>query len=133
MNSWITFLGAWANEGSPPFATHLFTWSQNGDQLVGRWVISPSGPDAASRARQAGVPDRIEMPVDDVEVEDGRILFGTHGAPGMAEFRLIDKNRAVVGTAVDRLPAEYAARMTPRSIEGHRVYLTRHAPPEIVE
>jgi len=82
VNAWTPFLGTWANEGTPPFSTHLFTWSQDGDRLVGRWFISGSGPDAAAKAREAGVPDQIDMPVDDVEVEDGRILFGVRGAPG---------------------------------------------------
>lgn len=51
--------------------------------FLGAWVISASGPDAATRAREAGVPDQFELPVDDIEVEDGPRAGGDRGVtPG---------------------------------------------------
>ena len=65
------------------------------------------------------------MQIGDPWLEDGLLLFRVNGGPYITEFRLVGSNEAVIGAAVGKLPPEFAGPEHQRSMEGHRVHLTR--------
>ena len=67
------------------------------------------------------------MQISDAWLEDGLLLFRVNGVPFVSEFRLVGEGVAVVGAAVDKLPTRLAESEHKRSIEGHRVRLTRQS------
>ena len=58
-------------------------------------------------------------------VEEGRALFTINGGPYITEFRLLPDGEAAVGAARDKIPPGIFRPEFERSIEGHRVRLTR--------
>lgn len=119
------FVGTWRAEKGAPFSNHTFTWENTASGLRGRWIIEAADSPAMRAAAAAGRPTRFEMQVGDPWLEDGLLLFRINGGPYITEFRLVRSNEAVVGAAVDKLPPEFAGPEHQRSIEGHRVLLTR--------
>ena len=85
--------------------------------FVGTWRAEA----AASR------PTRFEMQIGDPWLEDGLLLFHVNGSPYITEFSLVGSSEAVVGAAVGKLPPELAGPDHQRSIEAHRVQLTRQS------
>jgi len=67
------------------------------------------------------------MQVSDPWLEDGLLLFHVNRGPYITEFRLVGSNEAVVGAAVGKVPPEFAGPDHQRSIEEHRVRLTRQS------
>jgi hypothetical protein len=119
------FIGTWCASQGPPYSDHTFTWEASTDGLQGRWIIeAPDSPAAREAARQ-GRPTRIEIPIGSPWLESGVLLFRLHEGPYISEFRLTGPDEAVVGAAVDKLPAEFVGPEFQRSIEGHRVRLIR--------
>jgi hypothetical protein len=122
----IHFVGTWTADAGSPFSIHTFTWESEGARLRGRWrVEAPDSP--ATRAAAAGRPLRIEMQISDAWLEDDLLLFRVSGVPFVSEFRLVGEGVAVVGAAVHKLPAQFAESVHGRSIDGHRVRLTRQS------
>jgi hypothetical protein len=121
------FVGTWTAENGSPFSTHTFTWESEDARLRGRWRVEAPDSPAASAAAAAGKPLRIEMQISDAWLEDGLLLFRVNGVPFVSEFRLVGEGVAVVGAAVHKLPARLAESDHKRSIEGHRVILTRQS------
>jgi hypothetical protein len=119
------FVGTWRAEKGVPYSTHTFTWENTGTGLRGRWIIEAADSPGARAAAAAGKPTRVEMQVGDPWLEDGLLLFHLHGSPYVTEFRLVGSNEAVVGAAMSKLPPEFAGPDHQRSVEGHRVHLTR--------
>jgi len=68
---------------------------------------------------------RLQVQVGVPTIEEGRALFSMNGGPFATEFRLIGGSEAIVGAAVDKLPPELSGPEHQRSIEGHRVRMTR--------
>jgi len=119
------FVGTWRASPGAPFSDHTFTWQTSADGLQGRWIVeAPDSPRAREAASQ-GRPTRFEVPVGSPWLESGVLFFRTHNGPFISEFRLAGPDEAVVGAAVDKLPADFAGPEFQRSIEGHRVRLTR--------
>ena len=127
MGEMSDFVGTWRAEKGAPLSIHTFTWEDTGTGLRGRWVIEAADSPAVRAAAAAGRPTRFEMQVGDPWLEDGLLLFHLNGGPYITEFRLVGFNEAVVGAAMDKLPPEFAGPEHRRSIEGHRVQLTRRA------
>jgi hypothetical protein len=127
MGELIDFVGTWRAEKGAPFSTHTFTWENTRTGLRGRWIIEAGDSPAARAAAAAGRPTRFEMQVDDPWLEDGLLLFHVNGAAYITEFRLVGSNEALVGAAVGKLPPEFAGPDHQRSIEAHRVQLTRQS------
>ena len=121
------FVGTWRAEKGAPFSTHTFTWEDTGTGLRGRWIIEAPDSPATRAAAAAGRPTRFEMQVSDPWLEGGLLLFQVNRGPYITEFRLVDSNEAVVGAAVGQGPPEFAGADHQRSIEGHRVHLTRQS------
>jgi hypothetical protein len=65
------------------------------------------------------------MQIGEPQLDEGRLLFHINGGPHWSEFRLVGADEAIVGAAIDKLPPEYAGPEHRRSIEGHRVRLSR--------
>lgn len=65
------------------------------------------------------------MQVGTPTFEERRALFAVNGGPYITEFRLLSDDEAAVGAAPDRIPPEFSGPEYQRSIEGHRVRLTR--------
>ena len=126
------FVGTWRAEKGAPYSTHTFTWENTGAGLRGRWIIEAAASPAARAAAVAGKPTRVEMQVGDAWLEDGVLFFYLNGGPCITEFRLVDSDEAVVGAAVGKLPPAYSGPDYQRSIEGHRVRLTRQRGPTTV-
>ena len=119
------FIGTWRAEEGAPYSSHTFTWESAGIGLQGRWIIEAADSPAARAAVSAGQPTRLEMRVGKPWLEDGLLLFHVNDGPFVTEFRLVTEDEAVVGAAVHKLPPEFAGPEHRRSIEGHRVRLTR--------
>ena len=118
------FAGTWTACKGAPFSKHRFTWQLEGDHLEGRWVIEAGDSRAARAAAAAGQPTRSECPIRECRLDGSRVLFQQSSGPFVSEFRLVSDHEAVVGAAVDQLPPEFVQKFG-RSIEGHRVMLTR--------
>ncbi len=118
------FAGTWTACKGAPFSNHRFTWQLEGDHLEGRWVIEAADSRAARAAAAAGQPTRSECPIRECRLDGSRVLFQQSSGPFVSEFRLVSDHEAVVGAAVDQLPPEFVQKYG-RSIEGHRVMLTR--------
>jgi hypothetical protein len=88
-------------------------------------VIEAADSEAARAAAAAGSSTRMEVQVGEPWLEDGLLLFHVNGGPYMTEFRLVGPDLAVVGAAINKLPPEFMGPDYQRSIEGHRVRLTR--------
>ncbi len=125
MNQLRDFIGTWRISRGAPFSDHTFTWHPSADGLQGRWIIEAPDSPAAREAAAQGRPTRIEIQVGSPWLESGVLFFKLHDGPYVSEFRLTGPDEAVVGAAVDKLPAEFAGPEYRRSIEGHRVRLTR--------
>ena len=125
MADFSDFIGTWRAEEGAPYSSHTFTWETAGTGLLGRWIIEAADSPAARAAAAAGRPARFEMPVGKPWLEDDLLLFRLHDGPFVTEFRLVGRNEAVVGAAVHKLPSEFSGPEHLRSIEGHRVRLTR--------
>jgi hypothetical protein len=123
----IDFVGTWRAEGGSPFSTHTFTWESEDARLHGLWLVEAPDSPAARAAAAAGKPLRIEMQISDAWLEDGLLLFRVNGVPFVSEFRLVGEGVAVVGAAVHTLSGQFAYADHKRSIEGHRVRLTRQS------
>ena len=119
------FVGTWRAEKGAPYSTHTFTWEPSGASLRGRWVIEAPDSEAARAAAAAGCPMRLEMVVGEPWLEGGLLLFHVNSGPYITEFRLVAPDEAVVGAAVNKLPPELRGPDHQRSIDGHRVRLTR--------
>ena len=65
------------------------------------------------------------MQVGEPWLEEGLLRFHLNGGPYITEFRRVGPDEAVVGAAVNKLPLEFTGPDCQRSIEGHRVRLTR--------
>jgi hypothetical protein len=127
MSQLSDFVGTWTSSRGEPFSDHTFTWQPSEDGLQGRWIIeAPVSPTARSAASE-GRPTRIEIPIDAPWLESGVLFFRMHAGPYISEFRLAGRDEAVVGAAVDKLPPELAGPEYQRSIEGHRVRLSRQS------
>ena len=123
----IRFVGTWTADGGSPSSTHTFTWESEDARLRGRWLVEAPDSPAARAAAAAGRPLRIEMQISDAWLEDGLLLFRVNGVPFVSEFQLVSEGVALVGAAVHKLPAQFAESEHKRSIEGHRVRLTRQS------
>jgi hypothetical protein len=121
------FVGTWTADAGSPSSTHTFTWESEDSRLRGRWLVEAPDSPATRAAAAAGRQLRIEMQISDVWLEDDLLLFRVNGVPFVSEFRLVDEGVAVVGAAVHKLPAEFAESVHKRSIDGHRVRLTRQS------
>lgn len=121
------FVGTWTEDVGPPFSSHILTWELEGSRLRGRWLIEAPDSPAARAATESGRPLRIDMQIGESWLEDGLLLFHVNGGPLVAEFRLVGEGEAVVGAAVHKLPLQFAGPECNRSIEGHRVRLTRRS------
>ena len=121
------FVGTWRASKGAPCSDHTFTWERSSGGLQGRWVIEAADSPRARAAAAVGRSTRLEVPVGAPWLEDGALLFSIHGSPYITEFRLAGPNEAVVGAAVAKLPPEFSGPEHQRSIEGHRVRLTRQA------
>ena len=119
------FVGTWRAEKGPPFSTHTFTWESTSTGLRGRWIVEMADSPVARAAAAAGRPTQFEMQIGEPWLDDGLLLFHVNGRPYVTEFRLVHSDEAVVGAAVAKLPPEFAGPEYQRSIEGHRVQLTR--------
>ena len=121
------FVGVWRASPGLPMSDHTFTWTWDGVELCGRWVVEMPDSPQARAAAEAGKPTKFEMPVDRALLENGVLLFHYTDAASFAmEFRLVDEDEAVVGTAVHKLEGSPGPDLA-RSIEGHRVKLRRDA------
>jgi len=129
MNQLSDFVGTWRASRGAPFSDHTFTWQASANGLQGRWIIEAPESSAAREAATHGRPTRIEIEVGSPWLESGVLFFKMHDGPYISEFRLAGADEAVVGAAVDKLPPEFAGPEYQRSIEGHRVRLTRQ--PEV--
>jgi len=121
------FVGTWIANVGHPFSSHTFTWESEGSCLRGRWLIEAPDSPAERSAAAAGRPLRIEMQIDEPWLEDGLLLFHVKGGPFVTEFRLVGEGEALVGAAAHKLPPQFAGPEHSRSIEGHRVRLTRQS------
>ncbi len=121
------FVGTWIADDGLPYSTHTFTWESEGSRLRGRWRVEAPDSPPARAAAAAGRPQQIEMQIGDAWLEDGLLLFHVNGVPFVTEFRLVGEGEAVVGAAVHKLPPQLAGSEHKRSIEGHRVRLTRQS------
>jgi len=121
------FVGIWRAEKGAPFSTHTFTWESTGTGLRGRWIIEAADSPTTRAAAAAGGPTRFEMQIGEPWLEDGLLLFHVNGGPYITEFRLVDSNEAVLGAAVGKVPPEFAGPDHQRSIDGHRVQLSRQS------
>jgi hypothetical protein len=121
------FVGTWRAGKEAPFSNHTFTWENTASGLRGRWIIEAADSSGARAEAAAGKPTRFEMQVGDPWLEGGVLLFHINGGPYVTEFRLVGSTDAVVGAAVDKLPPELAGPEHRRSIESHRVRLTRQS------
>lgn len=125
MNQLSDFVGTWRASQGAPYLVHTFTWLVSADGLQGRWIMETAdSPDARQTALERP-PRRLEVPVVSPWFESGVLYFKRDDGPLVGEFRLEGPDKAVVGAAVDKLPAEFAAPEYRRSFEGHRVRLTR--------
>lgn len=127
MGEFGDFIGTWRAAQGPPYSSHTFTWEHTATGLRGRWIIEASNSPAARAAAAVRRPAQLEMQVGDPWLEDGVLLFHINGGPYVTEFRLVSANEAVVGAAVAKLPPEFAGPEHQRSIEGHRVRLSRQS------
>jgi hypothetical protein len=127
MNQLGDFIGTWRASRGAPYSDHTFTWQLSGDGLQGRWIIEASDSPRAREAAAEGRPTRLEVPIESPWLESGVLFFKVNNSPFVSEFRLAGPDEAVVGAAVDRLPAEFTGSEFQRSIEGHRVRLTRQS------
>jgi hypothetical protein len=116
-----TFVGTWKGGHRSGLSFATITWTLEGGELRGQWIIEPSDP---SRVPE-GMPEQIDMKIVEAWVEDGVVLFRTENSPWPAEFRLVGDDEAVVGGAVDKLPPKIRERLTQRAIEGHRFHVRR--------
>jgi hypothetical protein len=119
------FVGTWRASSGPPSSDHTVTWVMSAEGLQGRWIIEATDSSAIQEATRQGRPTRIELSIGTSWLESGVLLFRMHEGPYVSEFRLAGPDEAVVGAAVDKLPAELAGAQFQRSIEAHRVRLTR--------
>ena len=119
------FIGTWRASRGFPYSAHTVTWQVSGEGLEGRWVIEAADSPEAREAAAQGRPTRWEIPIESPWLEAGVLYFRTNNSPFVSEFRLTGPDEAVVGAAVDKLPAELTGPSFQRSIEGHRVRLTR--------
>lgn len=125
MNQLDDFIGTWRASRGAPYSDHTFTWQVSEEGLQGRWVIEASDSPKAREAAAQGRPTKFEVPIESPWLESGVLFFKANNAPFVSEFRLAGPNEAVVGAAVDRLPAEFTGPDFQLSFEGHRVRLTR--------
>lgn len=120
------FVGTWRSERGAPYSTMTFTWVATDDGLRGEWIIEASAPPPGAGTWMSNPgPRRYEMQVGPPTIEEGRALFSLNGGPFGTEFRLIGNDEALLGAAIDKLPPEMAGPEHRRSIEGHRVRLTK--------
>jgi hypothetical protein len=127
MNELGDFVGTWRASPGAPYSNHTFTWQVSDEGLEGRWIIEASDSPRAREADAQGRPTRFEVPIESPWLESGVLFFRANNAPFVSEFRLAGPNDAVVGAAVEKLPAEFTGPEFQRSIEGHRVRLTRQS------
>ena len=123
------FVGKWRAEEGAPYSTHTFTWEPSGTGLSGAWIIEATVQGEPSPTARGSFPKRLEMQIGKPTLEENRLLFEIEGSLGITEFRLIGPSEATLGAAADKLPAEWTGPEFRRSIEGHRVRLTRHTEP----
>jgi len=121
------FIGTWRASLGAPYSSHTFTWAVSDAGLQGHWVIEAADSPKAREAAAQGRPTRFEVPIESPWLESGVLFFRANNAPFVAEFRLAGPNDAVVGAAVEKLPAEFTGPAFQRSIDGHRVHLTRQS------
>jgi hypothetical protein len=120
------FVGTWRSERGHPYSTQTFTWVMTDDGLLGEFVVEVAAPPPGTQTWMSNPrPMRHQVQVGAPTIEEGRALFSMHGGPFVTEFRLLGGGEAVVGAAVDRLPPEFTGPEHQRSIEGHRVHMTR--------
>jgi hypothetical protein len=127
MNQLSDFVGTWRASRGAPFSDHTFAWQPSEDGLQGRWIIEAPDSPKAREAASLGQPTRIEIEVGSPWLESGVLFFSMPDGPYISEFRLAGPDEAVVGAAVDKLPAELSGPEYQRSIEGHWVRLTRQS------
>lgn len=119
------FVGVWRASRGVPYSSHTFSWTSVGAGLRGSWTIEAADSPGARAAAEAGRPTRFEMSIGEPWLEDGVLLFRIKGGPFISEFRLVGPDEAVVGAAESKLPPEFQGPDLQRSIDGHRVRLTR--------
>ncbi|MGE3807931.1 MAG: hypothetical protein AB7K24_24975 [Gemmataceae bacterium] len=127
MTELSSFIGTWRASLGFPYSDHTFTWQVAGEGLHGSWVIEAADSPEAREAAAQGRPTRWEIPIESPWLEAGVLFFRMNNSPFVSEFRLTGPDEAVVGAAVDKLPAELTGPSFQRSIEGHRVRLTRQS------
>ena len=125
MNKLSDFVGTWRASQGAASLEHTLTWLSSADGLQGRWIMEAPEPPGAHLTASERPARRLEVPVVSPWFESGVLYFTRDDGPLIAEFRLESPDRAVVGAAVDKLPAEYATTEYRRSFEAHRVHLTR--------
>src|SRR5688572_18154915 len=123
MASLLDFVGTWRAAKGWPYSSHTFTWLASGESLQGEWIIEGASRPDPSKA----VAKRLQVQIGEPRLDDGRLLFrmgsGPNMSPYVTEFRLLGADEAIVGAALDHLPAEFTGPEYERSIEGHRVRL----------
>ena len=125
MNDMMRFVGTWKGDRRFGRSDHTFTWTLEGEQLHGRWVIEAPTPVAAPPPSNVGGLRQIEMQVGEPWIENGVLLFHVNAGPFVTEFRMVSDSIAIAGAAMDKLPPEFAGPEHQRSIEAHRVQFTR--------
>jgi hypothetical protein len=116
------FVGTWKYDGRYPRSSHTITWRFDGRQLHGRWVVESTAAD------EEGNRKSFDLPVGDPWLENGVLLFHVLNGPWPSEFRLLSGAEAIVGASEEKLPPQLRTPEHQRSIEGHRVRLTRQTP-----
>lgn len=119
------FVGTWTADVGTPFSSHTFSWERAGSRLRGHWRIR--APDSTTAA--TGQPKLVEMEISEPWLEDDLLLFHVNGGSLVTEFRIVGRGETVVGVAVHKLTPHLVGPEHNRSIEGHRVRLTRQADP----
>jgi hypothetical protein len=122
------FLGIWRSERGAPYSTQTFTWTATDGGLRGECVIEVVAPPPGMGTWMSTAgPRRHDMPIGPPIFEEDRALFTVNNMPYVAEFRLLGNGEAAFGAAMDKLPPELAGPEHQRSIDAHRVRLTRIA------
>ncbi len=119
------YVGTWRASRGAPYSSHTFTWELADHELRGRWIIEAASSATAPVVVAAHTPMRLDMRVENAWLEDDLLLFQVADGPFVTEFRLINQNEAIVGVAAHRLAPQFTGPEYQRSIEGHRVRLTR--------
>lgn len=120
------FIGTWRSERGAPYSTMTFIWSAGDEGPRGEWIIEAAAPPPGTATWMSNPrPRSLQMRLGPPTFEADRALFTINDGPYITEFRLIGDREAAVGAAVDKLPPEFSEPEYQRSIEGHRVRLTK--------